>query len=93
MPAGWKQHPGSPRAERWEGGSGALLQVRQAAGPGSAGRGPAPAHQTRSSAFPRPTEFVLVVPETLLLHASDLEISLSPYGWNVASLNKIKVSP
>lgn len=35
--AGWKQGSGSPWVGRWEGGSGALLQVRQAAGPGSSG--------------------------------------------------------
>ena len=55
--------------------------------------GPTAACQTCSSALLLPTELVLVLPETLLLHASDLEISLSPYSWNVASLNKTRGSP
>lgn len=54
---------------------------------------PAAAHRTRSAAFPRPAELVLVVPETLLLHASDLEISLSPCSWGLASLHKMRQSP
>lgn len=55
--------------------------------------GPTAAHQTCSSAFPCPAELVLVLPETLLLQASDLEISLSPYSWSVASVNKTRGSP
>lgn len=94
MPAGWKQHSGSPWVERWEGGRERCLAAGEA---GCWSRqlwlGPTPAHQTRSSAFPCPAELVLVGLETLLLHASDLEISLSPYSGGVASLNKTRGSP
>lgn len=48
--------------------------------------GPTAAHQTCSLAFPRPKGLVLVLPETSLPYASDLEFPLSLYSWGVASL-------
>lgn len=54
--------------------------------------GPTAARLTRSSAFPHLTELVLVLPETWLLHTSDLEISLSFYSSDIASLNKTRRS-
>lgn len=53
---------------------------------------PTAARLTRSSAFPHLTKLVLILPETLLLHTSDLEISLSFYSLGVASLNKTRRS-
>lgn len=49
--------------------------------------GPTAAHLTCSAAFPHLPELVLVLPETPLVHASDMGISLSVYSWDAASLS------